>query len=96
MELIREDEATAGSLAVEAQAIYQSRLRSKLEPKHSGQAVAIHVDTADYALGRSHMDALRNLRARHPRDGRVVILTIGPPTDADRQLLARSSSGFKA
>lgn len=90
-----DSEILAPELVAKAQEIYQAQLRRILEPKHSGQAVAIHVDTGDYALGSSHMDAMRHLRARHARDGRIVILTIGPPTDADRQLIARTSSSPK-
>jgi hypothetical protein len=68
---------------------YEDRLKALLDPAHTGEAVAIHVDSGDYALGRSHTKALHALLARHEADGRVVTLTIGPPTDSDRQLLAR-------
>lgn len=76
-------------------AIYANRLKALLEPDHIGKAVAIHVDTGDYALGRSHTDALQGLLTRHEPDGRIAMLTIGPPTDADLRLFAGSSPGVK-
>jgi len=59
------------------------------------KAVAIHVDTGDYAVGENHSDAARALLARHEPDGRIVTLTIGPPTDADLRLAARMTAGRK-
>jgi hypothetical protein len=91
-----EDEAQSFELANRALELYENKLRTVLEPQHNGEAVAIHVDTGDYALGRNHMAAVGNLRTRRARDGRIVVLTIGPPTDADRQFIARTSLGKKA
>ena len=73
-------------------AIYEERLRVSLEQDHLGEAVAIHVDTGDYAIGRTHGDAARALLTRHERDGRIVTLTIGPPTDADLRLGMRAAA----
>ena len=82
-------------LAQQGRAIYEGRLKSLLEPGFSGKAVAIHVDTGDYAVGENHSDAARALLARHEADGRIVTLTIGPPTDADLRLAARMTAGRK-
>jgi hypothetical protein len=82
-------------LAERARAIYEERLRVLLEPQDSGKAVAVHVDTGDYAIGETHSEAARALLARHAPDGRIVTLTIGPPTDADLRLAARMSAGRK-
>jgi hypothetical protein len=82
-------------LAKQGQAIYEERLKPLLEPGYIGRAVAIHVDTGDYAVGESHRDAARALLARHEPDGRIVTLTIGPPTDADLRLAARMTAGRK-
>jgi hypothetical protein len=57
--------------------------------------VAVHVDTGDYAVAESHSAAARALLARHEPDGRIVTLTIGPPTDADLRLAARMTAGRK-
>lgn len=83
------DGATLSPLAQEARALYESRLRALLEPDHAGQAVAIHVDTGDFAVDATHSEAAHALSNRHPQDGRIVTLTIGPPTDADLRLATR-------
>lgn len=75
--------------------IYEQRLKRQLEAEHMGEAVAIHVDTGDYALGRTHSQALKALLARHARDGRIATLRIGPPTDSDIRLAARISASRK-
>ena len=75
------DDHKPSSLAEQVRAIYESRLKAILEPEHTGEAVAIHIDTEDYALGKSHSEAVHALLARHQPDGRIVTHTIGPPTD---------------
>ena len=75
--------------------IYQTRLQADLEPGHNGEAVAIHVDTGDYAVADTHSHAARALLSRHERDGRIVTFTIGPPTDSDLRLAARIVAGRK-
>jgi hypothetical protein len=82
-------------LAERAEAIYEEKLKEKLEAEHSGKAVAIHVDTEDYAIGDNHRVAALSLLSRHAPDGRIVTLTIGPPTEADLQLAARITAGQK-
>jgi hypothetical protein len=82
-------------LAEQAKVIYEQKLKAKLELEHSGKAVAVHVDTEDYAIGDSHREAARSLLSRHAPDGRIVTLTIGPPTEADLQLAARIAAGQK-
>jgi hypothetical protein len=82
--------------AEQALAIYNSQLRALLEPVHIGEAVAIHVDSGDYAVGRTHSLAAKSLRVTHEPDGRVVTLTIGPPTESDHRLLSRLVPGTKA
>ncbi|HZT41179.1 MAG TPA: hypothetical protein VFA07_03275 [Chthonomonadaceae bacterium] len=89
------DNHTLSPLAEQGRAIYESRLKAILEPEHTGEAVAIHVDTEDYALGNSHSEAARALLARHQPDGRIVTLTIGSPTDQDLRLVTRITAGQK-
>jgi hypothetical protein len=83
------------SLGQQGLAIYETKLRETLEPIHAGESVAIHVDTGDYAIGKSHSLATRELLKRHVQDGRIVTLTIGPPTAAEIRLAARITSGGK-
>lgn len=83
------------TLAEQAKAIYDHTLKANLEPAHNGEAVAIHVDTGDYAVARDHSSAARIIIGRHQVDGRVVTITIGSPTDADLRLAARIATGRK-
>ena len=76
-------------LAEQGRTIYENRLKPMLEPEHTGEAVAIHVDTQDYAVAATHREAARALLLRHAPDGRIVTLTIGPPTDEDVRLVSR-------
>jgi hypothetical protein len=57
-------------------AIYNERLKAKLEPEFNGQVVAIHLDSGDYAIGRNSSLASRQLRERHP-DGSAATIDIG-------------------
>ncbi len=52
-------------LAKEALSIYKKSLREELECSHLGQAVAIHVESGDHAIGDSHSAAARLLMTRH-------------------------------
>ncbi len=83
-------------LAAKGQALYETKLKSLLEPTHNGEYIAIHVDTGDYALGPSWIDAKRILRQRHPRDGRVIGRKIGSEPEyglAARLLAADMAAG---
>jgi hypothetical protein len=76
-------------LGAKGQAIYE-KLKPILEPAHDRQFVAIHVDTEDYAIGRSSSKATRTLLQRHPVDGRLYIRKIGdePEYNLAARLLA--------
>src|SRR5687768_4771709 len=89
------DENTLSELADRAQSIYETRLKADLEAQHIGDAVAIHVDTGDYATGKTHSKAARLLLTRHPKDGRIVTLRIGPPNESDLQIASRIAADQK-
>jgi hypothetical protein len=90
------DEASdLSELAQKGIDLYESRLKALLEPDYAGHVVAVHVDTADYAIGSTHSQAARVLLARHAPDGRIVTLTIGRPSEADFRLAARLGVGQK-
>ena len=91
----RTQESPLSPLAELGRTIYEDKLKSILEPNHNGEAVAIHVDTGDYALGNSHHAAAQALMVRHAADGRIVTLTIGLPTDTDSRLATRVAAGRK-
>jgi len=73
---------------------YAERLRPLLEPAHNGEAVAIHRDSGDYVLGRTHTAARREMAAQH-KTGLVATLTVGPPTPADIAVAMRALAGGK-
>jgi hypothetical protein len=87
--LSRDSEEEMTELGRRGLEYYERVLRAELEREHMGQAVAIHVPTGDYALGRTHWHARRALLERHPPDGQAVVLRIGPPTEADMALAER-------
>ncbi len=92
-----EDEQSAGldPISLRGLAIYQERLKPLLEPEHNGKAVAIHVETGEYAVARTHTLALDALLKRYEPDGKIVTLTIGPPTAADFDMAYRMLAGQK-
>lgn len=59
-------------------AIYETKLRSLLEPQCHGQFVAIDVETEDYEVSPDGDAASDRLRVRHP-DAQVLVERIGYP-----------------
>ncbi len=71
-------------------ALYEDRLKDALEPAHTGDVVAIHLDTGDHAVAPSSPEAMRAMRLVHPR-GLLFLYTIGAATDHG---LARRMAGL--
>ncbi len=71
--------------------IYDSLQTSLLETVGAGRYIAIHVDSGDFAAGRSTAEATRMLRQRHPADGRIFLRQIGD--EPDYSLAARLLAG---
>ena len=82
---------TLPDLSERGLAIYEDKLKAILEPEMSGQYVAIHVPSSDFAVGRSSGDAMREILNRHPVDGQLVIRKIGP--EPDYGMVARVLAG---
>ncbi len=76
-------DAVLEELAARAEAIYEGKLKTLLEPEHNNEFVAIHVDTEDYAVAPTFREAKRIMLARHPIDGKVVVLRIGLEPEID-------------
>ena len=73
------------------EAIYYEQFRDRLEPTNRGDFIAIHVDSGDYAIGKSSASATRELlRGRRP-DGRIHIQRVG--NEPDYALAARILAG---
>ena len=49
-----------------AEAIYRTKLKPKLEQKYKGRIVAIEVESGDYFLGRTPLEAVEKGRKVHP------------------------------
>lgn len=49
--------------------IYQKRLKTMLEKDHQGEIVAIEVDSGDYFLGRTVIEAADKGKKKHPEKG---------------------------
>ncbi|MFQ5813701.1 MAG: hypothetical protein ACE5I2_11025 [Anaerolineae bacterium] len=52
-------------VATKGQSIFR-QLSEKLEEEHLGEAVAIEVDTGDYFLGKTGLEAVRKAREQYP------------------------------
>jgi hypothetical protein len=49
-----------------AEAIYRTKLKPKLEGKYKGRIVAIDVESGDYFVGRTVLEAIEKGREKHP------------------------------
>ena len=65
-------------IPAKGQEIYDQKLREKLEPAYRGQIVAIEVDSEDYFLGASVIEAVKQGRKKHP-DKLFYLVKIGFP-----------------
>lgn len=54
------------ALAIKARKIYTERLKQILEPSYKDQFVAVEVDTGDYFLGSTPLEAIKNGKQRYP------------------------------
>ena len=53
-------------LVAQGQKIYDAFLQEKLEPEYKGKVVAIEVESGDYFLGESVVEAAKKAREKHP------------------------------
>ena len=49
------------------EAIYRTKLKSKLEEKYKGRIVAIDVESEDFFVGKTVLEAIEKGRKKHPR-----------------------------
>jgi len=80
----------ATNMVDEAWLIYDSRLKSILEPSHIGQVVAIDTPSGDYEVAANSPAARKALRQRHPA-GTFVVIDIGV-LPVDNPLTLRATS----
>lgn len=64
-------------MAEKAKAIYE-KIKDRLEAEHMGEVVAIDVESGDYFLGETGLEAARQAKARYPK--RIpYLIRIGRP-----------------
>jgi hypothetical protein len=79
-------------------AIYESKLKAKLEPEYDNQFIAIEPDSEEYAIANSTGNAMRAMRKRHAT-GRLLLMKIGMEPEyglAARILASDMAAGDKA
>ena len=59
--------------------IYKRDIRAQVEPEHHGKAIAIDVDTGDYAIADTASVAARRLRTERA-EASVWLMRVGYPT----------------
>lgn len=65
-----------GDLIRGARRIYEERLKSELEPDHNGEILAVEVESGDYFLGCSEVEAYKKATKKHP-DKKFAFLRVG-------------------
>lgn len=63
-------------LLAEAQAIYDGRLKSRLEPAETGKFLVVNLDTGEFELDADSLTASRRARARFG-SARLIKLRVG-------------------
>ena len=77
LESLRWEPLDGRGMAEKAKAIYE-KIKDRLEAEHMGKAVAIDVESGDYFLGKTGLEAARQAKARYPN--RIpYIMRIGRP-----------------
>jgi len=74
------------------EALYEEKVRDLVEPDYVNHYAAIHVDSGDYAVGKSTVHALRAMdKIRPEASGRIYLRRIGD--EPDYALIARIIAG---
>lgn len=58
-------------------AVYEAKLKTRLEPEHDNEFIAIEPDTEAYAIANSTGNAMRAMRKRQVT-GPLLLMKIGP------------------
>lgn len=62
-------QVSVDNMPAKGRGIYQKQLKGILEPEHKGEIVAIEVDTGDYFLGKTVIEAVDKGREKYPAKG---------------------------
>ncbi len=71
-------------------AVYEAKLKARVEPAHTNEFIAIEPDTEEYAIADSTGNALRAMRKQQVK-GPLFLMKIGP--EPEYGLLARYLAG---
>jgi hypothetical protein len=66
------------SLATQGETLYTTRIKALVEPAHIGEYIAIDIDSGDYFLGRTVVEAAIKARATYP-DKCFHFIKVGSP-----------------
>jgi hypothetical protein len=72
------------ALATKGEALYATGIKARVEPAHFGEYVAIEVDSGEYFLGRTLIEAGEKARATYP-DRVFHFIKIGSPVAQRRR-----------
>lgn len=64
------------SIAEQAKAIYEAKIRAQVEAQHFGEFLALDVDSGDWEIDKKLLTATLRLKERHP-EGRLFGMRIG-------------------
>lgn len=56
------------TVAIKARKIYENKLKAVLETKYPGQFVAIEVNSGNYFLGSTPLEAIKKAKMKYPDD----------------------------
>ena len=76
-------------MAEKAKVIYE-KIKDRLEAEHKGEVVAIDIESGDYFLGKTGLEAARRARARYPNRIPYIIRIGRPAYISFRRLDCRS------
>ena len=64
------------SIAEQAKAIYEAKIRAQVEAEHFGEFLALDVDSGDWEVDKDLLSASKRLRERRPQ-ARSFIMRVG-------------------
>ena len=73
---LSKEDAETGRVFRKGKRLYQTKLKSLLEPAHTGKFAAIEPDSGECFMGTKMIDAVLQARAKYP-DKQVYIVRIG-------------------
>ena len=70
---------SSAEIVQRGQALYDERIRGKVEASHQGKFLAVDIETGEYEIDVDELAALKRAKAKHP-DAALYLLRIGSST----------------